>query len=353
VRRSPGVRPRRSLRSRWPRRVRLALLALLVLAGGAWGAWWHETSWPKIAEGAPPVRLVVPPGATADTIARQLHALGLTRHPLAFRALARARGVGAQLKAGEYALSGPLSLEGILDVLLRGDVVRRDLTIPEGRSLDEIAALVMAEGIDLEMFLEAARDPAPVRDLDSAAADLEGYLFPDTYDVPQSPEAPRALVRRMAQRFRAVIAPELARIAERGLTVRQVVTLASIVELETARPTERPRIAAVFLNRLGRKMPLQTDPSIIYALKKAGRWDGNIRKRDFDIDSPYNTYRRAGLPPGPLGSPGREAILAVLEPAETKELYFVSRNDGTHEFSETLTAHNRAVNRYQRRRASS
>jgi UPF0755 protein len=137
------------------------------------------------------------------------------------------------------------------------------------------------------------------------------------------------------------------------MTVRQVVTLASIVELETAQPGERPRIAAVFLNRLDRGMPLQTDPSIIYALKKAGRWDGNIRKVDLDIESPYNTYRRPGLPPGPLGSPGRESILAVIEPAETKELYFVSRNDGTHEFSETLEAHNRAVSRYQRRRDAS
>jgi UPF0755 protein len=353
VKRPPGVRPRRSARRRWPRRAGLALLVLLSLAGGAWGAWRHETRSPKIGEGAPPVRLVVPPGASADTIARQLHALGLARHPFAFRMLARQRGVGAQLKAGEYALSGPLSLEGILDVLLRGDVVRRDLTVPEGRSLDEIAALVAAEGIRPEPFLEAARDPAPVRDLDPAAADLEGYLYPDTYDVPQSPEAPRALVRRMTQRFREVIAPELARIAERGLTVREVVTLASIVELETAYAAERPRIASVFLNRLKRRMPLQTDPSIIYALKKAGRWDGDIRKRDFDIDSPYNTYRRPGLPPGPLGSPGREAILAVLEPADTKELYFVSRNDGTHEFSRTLVEHNRAVNRYQRRRASS
>jgi UPF0755 protein len=231
--------------------------------------------------------------------------------------------------------------------------VRRDLTIPEGRSLDEIAALVAAEGIDLEGFLEAARDPAPVRDLDPAATDLEGYLFPDTYDVPQSPEAPRALVRRMAQRFREVVSPALPRIAEKGLTVREVVTLASIVELETARAAERPRIAAVFLNRLERRMPLQTDPSIIYALKRSGRWDGNIRKRDFDIDSPYNTYRRAGLPPGPLASPGQEAILAVLEPADTRDLYFVSRNDGTHEFSETLVEHNRAVDRFQRRRARS
>jgi UPF0755 protein len=232
-------------------------------------------------------------------------------------------------------------------------VVRRDLTVPEGRSLDEIASLVVEEGLDLGAFLDAARDPAPVRDLDPAATDLEGYLFPDTYDVPQSPEAPRALVRRMALRFREVISPELERIAEKGLTVRQVVTLASIVELETASADERPRIAAVFLNRLERGMPLQTDPSIIYALKKAGRWDGDIRRRDLEIDSPYNTYRRPGLPPGPLGSPGREAILAVLEPSETRELYFVSRNDGTHEFSETLADHNRAVSRYQRRRARS
>jgi UPF0755 protein len=157
----------------------------------------------------------------------------------------------------------------------------------------------------------------------------------------------------MAQRFREVVSPELPRIAEKGLTVREVVTLASIVELETARAAERPRIAAVFLNRLERRMPLQTDPSIIYALKRTGRWEGDIRKRDFDIDSPYNTYRRAGLPPGPLGSPGREAILAVLEPAATRDLYFVSRNDGTHEFSETLVEHNRAVDRYQRRRARS
>jgi UPF0755 protein len=157
----------------------------------------------------------------------------------------------------------------------------------------------------------------------------------------------------MISRFRAVIGPELERIKQRGLTVRQVVTLASIVELETARAGERPRIAAVFWNRLERGMPLQTDPSIIYALKQAGRWDGNIRKRDLEIDSPYNTYRRRGLPPGPLGSPGKEAIMAVLEPAASRELYFVSRNDGTHEFSETLAAHNRAVDRYQRRRSSS
>ena len=349
----PARWARRPGRRRGLRRVALSLLALGVLAGALSGAWWYETAFPKVAEGAPVVRLVVPAGSSAEAIARQLQALGLVRHPLVFRVLAKMRDKGTRLKAGEYALSGPLSLEGILDALARGDVVRRDLTVPEGRSIDEIADLVAAEGLGLQAFLEAAHDPAPVRDLDPAAANLEGYLFPDTYDVPQAPEAPRALVRRMAQRFREVIGPELPRITEQGLTVREVVTLASIVELETASAPERPRIAAVFLNRLQRGMPLQTDPSIIYALKQAGRWDGNIRRRDFDILSPYNTYRRPGLPPGPLGSPGRESILAVLDPALTKELYFVSRNDGTHEFSQTLVEHNRAVNRYQRRRVSS
>jgi UPF0755 protein len=129
-----------------------------------------------------------------------------------------------------------------------------------------------------------------------------------------------------------------------------VVILASLVELETAAVEERPRIAAVFHNRLERRMLLQTDPTIIFALKREGTWDGNIRRRDLEMDSPYNTYRYPGLPPGPIGSPGREALLAVLDPADTRELYFVSRNDGTHHFSETLREHNRAVDRYQRRR---
>jgi UPF0755 protein len=238
-------------------------------------------------------------------------------------------------------------------MLARGAVVRREITVPEGRSLVEITALVEVHGLDAEAFRAAAGDPAPVQDLDPDAEDLEGYLFPDTYDVPQTPEAPRVLVRRMAARFREMIAPQLPRIEEQGFTVRQVVTLASIVELETARAMERPLIAAVFLNRLAKGMPLQTDPTVIYSLKKAGRWDGNIRRQDLDIDSPYNTYKRAGLPPGPIGSPGQEAVRAVLEPSETRALYFVSRNDGTHEFSETLGEHNRAVDRYQRRRTPS
>jgi UPF0755 protein len=216
--------------------------------------------------------------------------------------------------------------------------------------IEEMADLAEAKGIPREEFLAAARDPSLIRDLDPAATDLEGYLFPDTYDLPGSGNRGALLVERMVQRFREVIVPLRVELAAQPLSLRELVTLASVVERETARPEERPRIAAVFHNRLARRMPLQTDPTVIYALRKAGRWDGNIRKKDLDIDSPYNTYRRPGLPPGPIASPGREAILAALHPAATRDLYFVSRNDGSHHFSQTLGEHERAVDRYQRSR---
>jgi UPF0755 protein len=330
----------------------LTLTTVALAAVGGRAAWRHEITSVKVQADAPPVRLIVPPGSSADSIGRDLQVLGLTRHAVVFRALVRSRGVGAELKAGDYVLEGPLSLEEILDKLVRGEVERRGLTVPEGRAAAEIAAIVEGHGLDRAAFLAASRDPAAVRDLDPLAKDLEGYLFPDTYEVPQTsaPEPEKALVRRMAQRFREVVGPRLTR-APRTLSVREIVTLASIVEMETGRPEERPRIAAVFLNRLRRGMPLQTDPTVIYALKAAGRWDGNLRRRDLELDSPYNTYRHAGLPPGPIACPGREAIQAVLEPAASKALYFVSRNDGTHQFSDTLEEHNRAVNQYQKKRA--
>ena len=330
------------------------LLRVLLLAAVLLGlrlAWVLETQAPLRAPGAPSLALVVPPGASADAIGRQLHELGLVRHPLVFRALVAVRGLGGTLKAGEYQLEGPLSLEQIAELMAKGEVVRHDLTFPEGKVLEEMAEIADARGIPAAEFLAAARDPALIRDLDPVASDLEGYLFPDTYEVPSGTNRGALLVERMVQRFRSVIASLKSDLAAQGLSLREVVTLASVVERETGRSEERPRIAAVFRNRLDKKMPLQTDPTVIYALRKAGRWDGNIRKKDLDIDSPYNTYRRPGLPPGPIASPGREAILAALHPAAALDLYFVSRNDGTHQFSLTLTEHERAVDRYQRSRA--
>jgi UPF0755 protein len=335
------------------RRLLRSLILLLVGTGIALPlAWRNEIERSLLPPGAAPELLNVPPGATADSVARDLWAMGHVRHPLVFRALVHARGAAARLRAGRYPIEPGLSLEDLLDRLQRGIAERHDVTIPEGRSILDIVELAAAQGVPRAAFLAAVRDPSPVRDLDPKAADLEGYLFPDTYDVPQGEEAATALAARMVQRFRSVVTSELPRIARSGLTLREVVTLASIVELETAREEERSRIAAVFLNRLEKGMRLQTDPTVIYALRKAGRWDGNIRKQDLELDSPYNTYRYAGLPPGPIGSPGRAAILAVLEPAPVDDLYFVSRNDGTHEFSETLTDHERAVDRFQRYRRS-
>jgi UPF0755 protein len=329
--------------------VRRLLLFVLLLATLAAALLVRETGRPLRA-GAAPVVVDVQPGMGAAEIAVQLHRLGLVRHPLLFQAYVRWRGSAGRLRAGQYSVPGGKTLHEIVERLEKGDADRLAITFPEGYGIDEMAALMPSVGLLAAAFKAAATDPEPIKDLDAEASDLEGYLFPDTYDVRRDGTAVKALVARMLQRFRSVIKPELPRLAASGLTLRKLVTLASLVELETAVASERPRVAAVFLNRLKKGMLLQTDPTVIYALKKAGRYDGNIRKKDLEIDSPYNTYRHAGLPPGPIASPGRSSMLAVLEPAQTKDLYFVSRNDGTHEFNESLQAHQQAVNRYQRYR---
>ncbi len=326
------------------------VLVLILVAVLLAGAWIHETRLPVRHAQDPPQELIVPAGAGVGHVGAELHRLGAVRHPELFRAFVLLRGQAGRLRAGRYELSGEMSLAQILDKLVRGDVVRRLVTFPEGRNVEEMAEILRAGGLAPAGFLAAAGDGALVRDLDAQAPDLEGYLFPDTYDLAADEDAPAGLPRRMVARFREVMSPHLPKVRTSGLALRQVVTLASLVELETARPEERPRVAAVFLNRLKRGMPLQTDPTVIYALRKAGTWDGNIRREDLALDSPYNTYHHAGLPPGPIASPGRASLLAVLDPAAVKDLYFVSRNDGSHYFSETLARHQRAVDHYQRGR---
>jgi UPF0755 protein len=326
---------------------RLALLLLLLLSASVALAY-RELRRPVLTTASEPRVLDVPAGANAATIGEQLTGLGLVRHPILFRALVRLRNAGGKLKAGHYTLRGPITLVDILDELERGSVSRFDITFPEGKNIEEMARIAAAAGVDEAAFLAMARAGTAIHDLDPEATDLEGYLFPDTYDVPPRNGRAAELVGQMLRRFRNVLSR--LPLDEGEMSVRELVTMASLVELETARADERPRIAAVFLNRLDRGMLLQTDPTVIYALRLAGTYDGNIRKRDLAIDSPYNTYRHAGLPPGPIASPGREALAAVLEPADVKDLYFVSRNDGSHHFSSTLREHERAVDEYQRRR---
>jgi UPF0755 protein len=211
-----------------------------------------------------------------------------------------------------------------------------------------MAKIFEAQGLgSAASFVQASKDAAPVHDVDPAAADLEGYLFPETYALARKTDAPK-LVKLMTAAFHRAFTPELRQAAAaRNLTPRQAVTLASIVEKETAKPDERPLVAAVYTTRLRIGMPLQCDPTVIYGLAKAGRYHGNIHKDDLAFDSPYNTYKYGGLPPGPIASPGKASLEAAVHPADADYLYFVSRNDGSHEFARTLDEHNRNVQKYQ------
>jgi UPF0755 protein len=252
-----------------------------------------------------------------------------------------------RLLAGEYRFDRPASTAHVLDRIIRGDVVTHPVTVIEGLTLDEIAAAIAAAGLgDRERLRAAMTDPGPIRDLDAAANDLEGYLFPDTYAFPRG-TSEIEIVAAMVATFRRAIAPVVGPTPPAG-EVRRLVTLASIVEKETGLDSERPLIAGVFANRLRLGIPLGADPTVIYALKRAGTWDGNVRRADLAMDSPYNTYRVAGLPPGPICSPGLASLQAASAPAQTESLYFVSRNDGSHVFAATLAEHNRNVERWQK-----
>lgn len=290
----------------------------------------------------------IPQGTGTADIARRLVDAGVVEDRVRFRVALQLSGRSRSLQAGEYRFDRPMTPIEVIDKLARGDVYARRITFPEGLTISDLAGIYEARGFGKKKeFLDAAANESAIADLDPAARDLEGYLFPETYAVPRSAAA-SALVGMMVERFRDLYSDELRmRAAERGLTTRQVVTLASLVEKETAKAEERPIVAAVYLNRLKRGMAMQADPTLVYALQKAGRYDGNIRRVDLAFDSPYNTYKYPGLPPGPIAAPGKASIDAVLAPASVPYLYFVSRNDGSHVFAETLQQHNANVYEYQ------
>ena len=284
-------------------------------------------------------------GMSFGVVVKRLADAGVVSRSLYFLWLGRAMQVDRAIQAGDYALQTSMLPREVLERLRAGVVIKTAVTIPEGYAMRDIAAQLEAqELISADRFLSAATDPALIDALGVTGDSLEGYLFPSTYYVTRRTTA-EMLVRRMVQEFHAATdGLDWSAAAARKLTRRQVVTLASIIEKETARDEERPLIAAVFLNRLQRRMPLQSDPTVIYALVD---FDGNLHKRDLSVKSPYNTYVVPGLPPGPIANPGVASIEAVLHPASTKVLYFVSKNDGTHFFSATFAEHQRAVAKYQ------
>jgi UPF0755 protein len=287
-------------------------------------------------------------GTGPATIGQQLAEAGVVRDAPTFRAALWVSGRARDLQAGHYRFDRAMTPLEVIDKIARGDVYRRLITFREGLTIPEMAAVYEEAGFGSKAaFLKAASDPDPIRDVDPAAPDLEGYLFPETYTLARETSA-AALVAQMVGLFEKMFTPAMREaVKSRGLTVREAVTLASLVERETGLPEERPMVAAVYLNRKRVGMPMQADPTVIYALQRAGRYDGNLRREDLQYDSPYNTYRYAGLPPGPIAAPGKASLEAVVQPADVDYLYFVSKNDGSHVFASTLDEHNRNVQRWQ------
>lgn len=289
--------------------------------------------------------LTVPAGQPLAVTAEALQRRQLIRSAIKFRMLARLEGYDRRIKAGEYTLKSSMSPRDILERMSKGLVRLHRLTIPEGLTLSQIAGQIEKAGLaQAADILQRANDPAYVRAKGIAASSLEGYLFPETYFFPRSVTAD-GVITAMLQAFRAAFPPEWQqRALELGLTVHEAVTLASIIEKETGDPSERPLISSVFHNRLKRGMRLETDPTVIYAIPD---FDGNLTRKHLETPTPYNTYLIRGLPPGPIASPGKEALKAALFPAQTDFVFFVSKNNGTHQFSSNLADHQRAVRHYQ------
>jgi UPF0755 protein len=286
----------------------------------------------------------IPRGSTANAIAQLLADNGVVRSRYDFLA-ARLAERGRKLQAGEYRFDHAASPVEVCERVARGDIFAIDLVVPEGKNIYDIAAIAEHLGIfSAEEFLKTARDPAMIRDLDPRAPSLEGYLFPNTYKVGRK-TTPERLCRLMTGKFR-----EVWKALKSEADVHRTVTLASLVEKEGKVAEERPRIAAVYANRLRIGMKLDCDPTTIYAALLAGKYTGVIHRSDLDRDDPYNTYKSPGLPPGPIANPGRASLEAALRPAESEALYFVLRPDGSgaHHFSATIAEHTDAAAKYRR-----
>jgi UPF0755 protein len=313
----------------------LLFLPVLALAVALWLLW---ALWLPLSPPGGRALVMLRPGYSGRRVARELKSAGVIRDANAF-VLWHALKRRSSLKAGEYLFARRASAVEIHRRLVRGDVYFHTVVIPEGFNLFEIASAIESTGLgSREEFLKVATtDTALISDLAPQATSLEGYLFPDTYEFTRTQSLPE-MAAEMVRKFRRVA-------TEIGLNqdVERTVTLASIIEKETAVADERPEVASVYANRLANRIPLQADPSVIYAELLTGSYSGALHHSDMSFDSLYNTYRHAGLPPGPIANPGKSSLAAAMHPANTHFLYFVSDGNGHHRFSDTLEEHNRNV----------
>ena len=335
---------------RWIKRIFLTgFWGFLALVWIVIGLFYYQASRPA-SEKNQTMIFEIQPGMTLKQVALELSRQGLIRSSSAFQAITYIQAKQKQVMVGEFSLSPSMPPSKILLQITSGKTILHPVTIPEGYRITEIATLLHSEGLaDKEFFIRQTRDKSLIRPLGIPADSLEGYLFPETYHFSKfTPE--KKIVQKMVDTFREqVLIPQLLMSAKKSsLSWHEIITLASLIEKETGLDSERKIISSVFHNRLRKNMRLQTDPTVIYAMEK---FDGNIRKRDLKIDSLYNTYRYKGLPPGPIANPGLKSIVAAISPIKSDHLYFVSRQDGSHHFSSTLIEHNRAVQKYQLRKA--
>lgn len=318
----------------------------LLMAGGflLWEVSQLDLPTPRSMRGSGIFR--VAPGASLRSVASALADSGWVRHPRLLGYWAAHRGLDRSVYPGRYRLRRGITPREVILEIASGRVESTRVTIPEGwRETQVLRLLADSLEIPLEELADSARDMDWILSLGVPATSLEGYLFPETYELARGVPA-RDIARMMVDHFLTVWGPIEPIARERGLSMREVVVLASLIEKETGAPEERPLIAAVFLNRLRRGMRLETDPAVIYGIAD---FDGNLRRVHLqDASNPYNTYQHAGLPPGPIANPGAFALRAVVEPATADYLYFVAKKDGTHQFSRTYGEHVRAVNRFQR-----
>jgi UPF0755 protein len=330
----------------WVKLILAGTLLLALAAGAGLYAAWRYTETPLVPDSNATAVFRVEAGENLRTVSSRLEQEGLVRWAEAFRTYGRYRKL--PLQAGEFELSPSMSPQRILEVLAFGKPILYRLHFAEGLTLREVAQAVGATGLTTaERFLAACRDRDYLQSRGVNATDAEGYLFPETYFFPRIPDQdPYPILQALLDRFRATVAalPQ----AGDPAALHRMVILASLVEKETAVPSERPAVAGVYANRLRLGMLLQCDPTIIYGLGE--NFDGNLRRSHLqDAANPYNTYVHPGLPPGPICSPGKAALLAASRPEEHDFLYFVARSDGSHHFSRTLREHTNAVIKYQRK----
>ncbi len=325
--------------------LRLIFLAVIIGAALPAGVFIYFINYWTPSHSRYPVEIRVEQGDSLATVVRKLREQQLIANGFLFSLWARLNGVEKRIHQGLYRFETRVPPREILDRLVTGRGIFQTVTIPEGFTVREIAELLEKMQIaGKDKFIAEADNAHLLTTLGLNEKGLEGYLFPSTYHfTPSTPE--KDIIATMAEQFRKISLPVLnQRSGAAELTSHEILTLASIIEKETGIESERPAVSAVFHNRLKRQMPLQSDPTVIYGLKN---FNGNLTRKDLQEPTPYNTYRIAGLPPGPICNPGLSSIRAALQPAQVSYLYFVSKNDGTHLFSETIEAHNQAVKMYQ------